>query len=221
MPSPRAASMVEALVAARFVPVIRAGSGEEAVFVGRALAEGGCRVLEVTLTTPDAAAAIRSLAGEGLTVGAGTVLSAADAETALDAGARFLVSPCLVPAVLQVGVRRDRLVIPGALTPGEAIAAHLAGAPIVKIFPVASMGGPRYLQLLRDPLPQLRFFPTGGVTLEDAPAYLRHGAVALGVGTALVAPRAVAARDAGVLTAEAQRWCAALQAEPRGATSSS
>jgi 2-dehydro-3-deoxyphosphogluconate aldolase/(4S)-4-hydroxy-2-oxoglutarate aldolase len=200
----RSTEALERLAAARFVPVIRASEAGKAVAAGRALARGGCRALEVTFTTPGAAEAIAHLAADGLVVGAGTVLDAQTARAAWQAGAAFIVAPCAIPQ------HADRLVIPGALTPTEVLAAHQAGARVVKIFPVESMGGPRYLKLLRDPLPFLSFFPTGGVTLEDAPAYLANGAVAVGVGTALAPAHAIEAGEHEVLEALAARWAATL-----------
>lgn len=205
-----AAESLEALAAARFVPVLRGPDAMRTVQAGLALAEGGCRVLEVTFTTPDAPKVIAELRGHGLTVGAGTVLDLATAERAWAAGAAFVVSPHLEPEVMAAARGYGRLAIPGALTPGEVLAAHRAGAAVIKIFPVESMGGPRYLKLLRDPLPFLRFFPTGGVTLADAPAYLAAGAVAVGVGSALAPGEAIEAGDGDRLTSLARTWRAAL-----------
>jgi 2-dehydro-3-deoxyphosphogluconate aldolase/(4S)-4-hydroxy-2-oxoglutarate aldolase len=195
-----------ALAEARFVPVLRASDADKAIAAGRALARGGCRAIEVTFTTPGAARAIATLVAEGHFVGAGTVLDMATAVAAWSAGASFIVSPHLQAEVLARGLVDDRLVIPGALTPSEVLAAHQAGASVVKIFPVASLGGPRYLKLLRDPLPFLRFFPTGGVTLEDLPAYLAAGALAVGVGSALAPAEAIEAGDVATLEASARRW---------------
>jgi 2-dehydro-3-deoxyphosphogluconate aldolase/(4S)-4-hydroxy-2-oxoglutarate aldolase len=200
----RSTSATERLADARFVPVIRASSAERAVAAGRALARGGCRALEVSFTTPGATEAIARLVADGLFVGAGTVMAPATAAAAWAAGAGFIVSPG--PLAQEPG----RLVIPGALTPTEVLGAYQAGAALVKIFPVESLGGPRYLKLLRDPLPFLRFFPTGGVTLADAPAYLANGAVAVGVGTALAPADAIEAGDDARLEALAGEWAARL-----------
>lgn len=193
-----------ALAAARFVPVLRAASADRAIAAGRALARGGCTVIELTLTTPDVDVAIAALVMEGLTVGAGTVMTEADAALAIVAGASFLVSPHLAQEVAAVARHHGRLYIPGALTPTEVIAASAAGAPVIKIFPVGAMGGPAYLKMLRDPLPHMRFFPTGGVTRADLPAYLAAGAVAVGVGTAI----APAGATEDVLEANARAWLA-------------
>lgn len=198
------------LAAARFVPVIRAPDAELAVRAARALVRGGCRLVEVTFTTPRAEAAIARLAADGVTVGAGTVLDAATAARALDAGAAFLVSPHLAPDVLATAQARGVLAIPGALTPTEIVRARQAGSEVVKIFPAESVGGPRYLRLVGDPLPGIRFFPTGGVTLENARDYLAAGAIAVGVASALAPQAAIAAGDEATLEAAARRWAAAL-----------
>lgn len=200
-----------ALAEARFVPVIRAPSADLAVRAAHALVRGGCRLVEVTFTTPDAAAAIARLTAAGVAVGAGTVLDAETAATAISAGAAFVVSPHLAPEVLTACQARGVLAIPGALTPTEILAARRAGAEVVKVFPVCSVGGPRYLTLVGDPLPGIRFFPTGGVTLADAPAYLAAGAIAVGVASALASRAAIAGGDEAALEGAAERWAAALR----------
>ncbi|MDB5099773.1 MAG: 2-dehydro-3-deoxyphosphogluconate aldolase [Cyanobacteria bacterium RYN_339] len=201
---------IDDLAAARFVPVIRASQARKALVAARALLRGGCKAVEITYTTPGASEVIAELAADGHLVGAGTILDLHQAEIAWTAGAAFLVSPHFEPSVVAVGLASGRLVIPGALTPSEALAAFTAGARTVKIFPVESLGGPRYLKLLRDPLPFLRFFPTGGVTLADAPAYLANGAVAVGVGTALAPADAIEGGDEARLVQLAREWAAAL-----------
>lgn len=202
---------VTSLSAARFVPVLRAPDASRALGAARALAAGGCQVLEVAFTTPDAARVIETLVADGHFVGAGTVLDVTTAREALAAGASFLVSPHLDREVAALAARHDILYMPGALTPTEVVAAHQAGAPVVKVFPVGSLGGPRYLQLLRDPLPFLRFFPTGGVVLDDLAGYLAAGAVAVGVGSALAPAAAIAMRQFAQLEALARQWRDAAQ----------
>jgi 2-dehydro-3-deoxyphosphogluconate aldolase/(4S)-4-hydroxy-2-oxoglutarate aldolase len=198
------------LVEARFVPVVRASTGAKALVAARAFLAGGCRVLEIAMTVPGAADVIRVLADEGHFVGAGTVLDLAGAREVAAAGAKYLVGPTTDPEVIAFGRAEGLVVVPGALTPNEVLAAHRAGAEVIKVFPVASVGGPRYLKLLKDPFPQLKFFASGGVTLESAPEYLAAGAVAMGIGGALVNPARVEAEDAAWLTAETEKWCRAL-----------
>lgn len=209
-PSAGTADALARLAAARFVPVLRTAAADTALAAARALLAGGCATVEVAFTTPDAAAVLRALAAEGHFVGAGTVLERAQAVAAVEAGARYLVSPVTDQALLAWAAAHDVLCVPGALTPGEVVAAMRAGAPVIKLFPVDSVGGPRYLTRLREPLPGARFLPTGGITLELAPDYLAAGAIAVGVGGALVEPAAIAAGDYAQLTARARAWCERL-----------
>lgn len=211
-PSPLEAALSR-LEAARFMPVVRARTAAKALTAARAFYAGGCRALEIALTVPDAASVIRTLRDDGHVVGAGTVLDVESAHEVVEAGAQYLVGPTTSPEVLAYGQSRGVLVIPGALTPNEVLAAHQLGAQVIKVFPVVSMGGPRYLKLLGDPFPHLRFFASGGVTLAEAPAYLSAGAIALGIGSALVDPARVEAEDVAWLEAESRRWCDALSTQ--------
>jgi len=159
--------------------------------VAEALVAGGVRAFEVTLDSPDAIAAIRALAqhhhGDGsLLVGAGTVLDVASARAAVEAGARFLVSPHTDLELVRWAVARRIPIFPGALTPSEIVAAWRAGASAVKLFP-ASAVGPAYVREMRGPLAAIPLIPTGGVTAENAAAFIAAGAVAVGVGSWLIA----------------------------------
>lgn len=179
------------------VSIVRAKNGELLADVCEALAAGGADVIEITFTVPQADQVLRQVAqrlGERALLGAGTVLDAETARIALLAGAEFIVSPTVNVEVVQMCRRYDKLVLPGALTPTEVLAAWQAGADIVKVFPCDVLG-PGYLKALHGPLPQVRLMPTGGVTLETAAAFLTAGACALGVGSSLVEPKAVAAGD--------------------------
>ncbi len=171
----------------RVVAIVRERSADAALERATALVDAGVRVVEVSLTTPDALGAIVELvgvAGERAVVGAGTVLDADDAERAIGAGARFLVAPTLSVAVIELAVAADIAVVPGAATPTEMLAAHRAGADFVKVFP-ASVWSPRALADLLAALPQLQLVPTGGVGLDTAPDWIRAGAAAVGMGSAL------------------------------------
>lgn len=179
------------------VAVIRAKSGELLLDVAESLLAGGVEVMEVTFTVPGAVRVLERVAdriGDRILLGAGTVLDPETARAALLAGAEFIVSPSTNLDVIQLCRRYDKLVMPGALTPTEVVAAWQAGADIVKVFPCDTFG-PGYLKSLHGPLPQVRLMPTGGVNLETAATFLRAGACALGVGSALVDPKAVEARD--------------------------
>jgi len=179
------------------VAVIRAPSGELLADVAEALLSGGVEVMEVTFTVPGAVRVLEKVAdrlGDRVLLGAGTVLDSETARIAILAGAEFIVSPSTDLDVIRLCRRYDKIVMPGALTPTEVVAAWQAGADIVKIFP-SDLGGPRYLKALRAPLPQVRLMPTGGVDLETAADFLRAGACTLGVGGSLVESKAVASGD--------------------------
>ena len=171
------------------VPVVRAASVDEARRAVDAIHSGGVPIIEITMTVPDAANIIKQVVrqyGSSVLTGAGTVVTADQAKMCLDSGAEFLVSPGLSLAVLQAAAARQKLAIPGALTPTEVIAALDAGATLIKVFPCGSVGGPKYIKALRAPFPEPRFIPTGGVNLSNAAEYIAAGAFALGVGADLV-----------------------------------
>jgi len=159
----------------------------------QAAIRGGFRCLEVTLNTPGALAAIAELAeNRELLIGAGTVLSESDARGAIERGARFLVSPVLDVGLVELCASLGVVMIPGTFTPTEMLAAHRAGAPLQKLFP-APPDGPDYVRACLGPMPFLRIVPTSGVTSENAGAYLRAGAFALGFVRSLFEPADVAA----------------------------
>ena len=197
------------------VPVIRADSADAALRIVDALVAGGIRTLEITMTVPDAISAIKAVAdrfGSSVLLGAGTVTSRALAEGSLDAGAEFLVTPCVVPDVIAVAKERDVAVLPGAMTPTEVFAAWSAGGDIVKIFPASNVGGASYLKALKGPFPQIPLCPTGGVNLQTIGEFVRAGASAVGVGGELVSKAAIDAGDYGKITELAKQYVAALSA---------
>uniref|UniRef100_A0A7C2JXQ9 Bifunctional 4-hydroxy-2-oxoglutarate aldolase/2-dehydro-3-deoxy-phosphogluconate aldolase n=1 Tax=Schlesneria paludicola TaxID=360056 RepID=A0A7C2JXQ9_9PLAN len=179
------------------VAIIRANSGEQLVQVSRALYEGGIDVIEVTFTVPNAVevlTAVKRDLGKQILLGAGTVLDPETARAAFLAGAEFLVSPVVNLDVIRLGLRYDKLVMPGAYTPTEILTAWEAGADVVKLFP-ADIGGPAYLKALKGPLPQVRLLPTGGVNLQTLPDFFKAGACAVGLGSSLVEKDAVERGD--------------------------
>jgi len=199
----------EHILATKIVAIIRLEEYSKAVEVARALVEGGVSALEFTLTGRGALEAItatRRALGDAACVGVGTVLRPEEATDAIDAGAEFIVTPAVRPAAIAAAVNRNTLVLSGGLTPTELMAAHEAGADLIKLFP-ARLGGPAYLKDVLAPLPFLQVVPTGGVSPENARDYLQAGAVALGIGGNLVPAKAVAASDFGQITAVA-RACA-------------
>lgn len=176
------------------VPVIRADSAETAVRVTEALVNGGIRTIEITMTVPDALGAIRSVSsrfGRDILLGAGTVTDRSMALGAIEAGAEFLVTPCLVPDVIASARAEDVPILPGALTPTEVFAAWQQGGDIVKIFPASHVGGASYLKALKGPFPQIELCPTGGVNLDTIGALFAAGAAAVGVGGELVLKSAI------------------------------
>ena len=179
------------------IPVLRARNAGQAHAVVQAMIAGGVTVVEVTMTVPGAIDVLKELKaeyGSKLLLGSGTVITAAEAQQTINAGAEFVVSPSLHPEVIQVTKTNGKLSIPGALTPTEVITAWRAGADYVKIFPCSAMGGAPYLKALLAPFPFLKLLPTGGVTLETAASFIQAGARALGVGSDLVNLTAI---DAG------------------------
>lgn len=198
----------------RVIAVVRAPSAESALLAADALVAGGVVGLEITYSTPDAPAVIRELDahyGSRIYLGAGTVMSPDDAARAADAGARFLVSPGTRPAVTAAMKATGLVVMTGALTPSEVMAALEYGTDIVKIFP-ASLGGPAFLRSLRGPFPDVPFMPTGGVSPDNIDDWFAAGAIAVGAGSDLVSSADLATgrydeiqRKAGLFAAGARR----------------
>src|SRR5256712_3333817 len=179
------------------VAVVRSPDSSQLVEVVRALADGGVTVVEITMSVPNALDVLRQVRhalGDRLLLGAGTVLDAETARAVILAGAEFVVAPTLNRDVIRLCRRYDKLVMPGAFTPTEILAAWEAGADIVKVFP-AEVVGPAFFKALRGPLPQIRLMPTGGVDLTTAAAFLKAGACCLGIGGQLVEPKTVAERN--------------------------
>lgn len=172
-----------------------------------ALLEGGVRALEITMTVPGAIELIREIAPTlpaGFSLGAGTVLDGTTASRALDAGAAFIVTPVLRRDVILECRLRQAPVMPGCFTPTEIFDAAEAGADIVKVFPATSLG-PGYLKDVHGPLPHLKLMPTGGVSLDNASTWIRAGAVAVGIGSALLDPAALAAKHFAAIRDAANR----------------
>ena len=201
----------------RAVAVVRTDEPDKLVQIARALGAGGVVCVEVTMTVPNAIEGIQAVSdalGDGVLVGAGSVTDAATAEAAVEAGARYVVSPVFKREVVEAAHAAGAAAMPGCFTPTEIQAAHEAGADVVKVFPAGALGV-GYLRSVLAPLPHLKLMPTGGVTLDNAAEWLRAGAVAVGAGSALVEADAVAAGDWSRLTANAERLRAAVDGPPR------
>ena len=196
------------------VPVVRAASAKQALMAAEAVCAGGIPIVEVTMTVPGAVEVIGQLArsmADQILIGAGTVLDAEAARRCLDAGAQFLVSPGFDRETLELAHREGKLMMAAGLTPNEVITAWKAGSDFVKVFPCGSVGGPKYIQALRGPLPQIPLVPTGGVNLSTAADFIRAGATALGVGGELVQADALKAGNAEVITNNARKFVAIVQ----------
>jgi 2-dehydro-3-deoxyphosphogluconate aldolase/(4S)-4-hydroxy-2-oxoglutarate aldolase len=196
------------------IPVIRVASAQEAFEVSRAIKEGGISVIEVAMTTPGAMDAIKEASqkfGKEVLLGAGTVLDPETARAALLNGAKFLVSPSLNLEVIKMANRYSAVVIPGALTPTEILAAWEAGADLVKVFPIAQVGGPAYLKAIQAPLPHIPLVPTGGVNLQNAGEFIKAGAAAIAVGGELVDKKAAAEKRYSVISENAQKFLAEVK----------
>ena len=196
------------------VPVVRALSGAEACMAAEAVCRGGIPIVEITMTVPGAVDVIRELArscGSEVLIGAGTVLNAEVARRCLDAGAEFLVSPGLHLKCVELAVKEETLVMAGALTPTEVMAAWEAGADIVKIFPCGQVGGAKYIKALKGPFPQIPFVPTGGVNLNTAAEFIEAGAIAVGIGGELVQADALKAKKTEVIVENAKKFLAIVK----------
>jgi 2-dehydro-3-deoxyphosphogluconate aldolase/(4S)-4-hydroxy-2-oxoglutarate aldolase len=206
MTSSRRAAVTAQIEALGVVAVIRLKDPGKLRAVVDAMAAGGVRALEVTMTVPGAVELIRALAPtlpDGFLIGAGTVTDAATAHAVIDAGARFVVGPVFRPEVIAACHAHDVPAMPGCFSPTEILAAHECGADIVKVFP-ATMLGPQFLKDVRAPLPQVKLMPTGGVTVENAGDWIRAGAVAVGLGSSLLDAKAIESGRFDVITANAR-----------------
>jgi 2-dehydro-3-deoxyphosphogluconate aldolase/(4S)-4-hydroxy-2-oxoglutarate aldolase len=191
------------------IPVVRASSGSQAIQAAEAVCAGGIPVVELTMTVPGALEVIAKLAkgmGKEVLVGSGTVLDADSARRCLDAGAQFLVSPGFDLATVQLANSAGVLIMAGALTPTEVIAAWKAGSDLVKVFPCGNVGGANYIKALKAPLPQVPMVPTGGVNLETAADFLRAGSAALGIGGELISASALRLGNVKTITDAARQY---------------
>ncbi len=187
MTQPREKTVAE-LKQIGLIAVVRARSAGQVLPLAEALISGGMKAIEITFTTPDAPKAIREVHshfGESAVVGAGTILKEEQLEQAIDAGARFAVSPILRPDLVKPSHVAGSPIMLGAYSPTEAQRAFEAGSDMVKIFPADTLG-PAFIKALRAPLPHLPIVPTGGVNLDTMEAFLNAGCHALGVGSSLI-----------------------------------
>lgn len=182
------------ILTTRLIGIIRMKTFRHPVEIARAMLAGGMNVLEFTMSSDgalDCIRAVRDELGDAVRVGAGTVVTAANAEDAIAAGAQFIVTPAVSLGVLDVSNQHDVPVACGAFTPSEIVTALEAGASLIKLFP-ARLGGPQYVRDLLGPFPNLKLVPTGGVSIENAPDYFAAGATAVAIGSGLFSEQIVA-----------------------------
>jgi 2-dehydro-3-deoxyphosphogluconate aldolase/(4S)-4-hydroxy-2-oxoglutarate aldolase len=210
------------LAATRVLAVVRAPSADSAERAADALVAGGITGIEITYSTPGVASALRRIAdrhGDAVYLGAGTVTTPDQAAEAADAGARFLVSPGTRRRLTEAMRATGLVVLTGALTPSEVMAAVEYGADVVKIFP-ASLGGPAFLRSLRGPFPDVPLMPTGGVTPGNLREWIGAGAIAVGAGGELVSVADLAAGRYDEVERKARLFADAASAVATGAAAS-
>ena len=210
-------SLDKAAVVARIksegaVAVIRTDSVDRALGAAHAAIDGGFRAIEITFSFSEAPTAISKLAhNHELLIGAGTILTRKQVNEAVGAGARFLVSPCVLPEVIDAAHELQAAIIPGAFTPTEIYTAHALGADIVKIFPAVKFG-PNYLKAVRGPLPKIPIMPTSGVDASNVADWFRAGAVAVGAVTSVFEPTLIQNGAWDELTRRAREFMDAVRA---------
>jgi 2-dehydro-3-deoxyphosphogluconate aldolase/(4S)-4-hydroxy-2-oxoglutarate aldolase len=205
------------IMAEGLVAIMRVSRPELAMPLATALVAGGIRAVELTMSIPNALEAVRTIdreLGGEILLGVGTVIDDDTCRAAIDAGAKYIVSPVTRPSLVRVAHAMDRPVMLGAYTPTEAQTAHEAGSDFVKIFPADTLG-PGYIKSLLAPLPHLKIVPTGGVNLDTMEAFLAAGSAALGTGSALLKKEIIAGENWGELERLARRYADKL-AELKG-----
>jgi 2-dehydro-3-deoxyphosphogluconate aldolase/(4S)-4-hydroxy-2-oxoglutarate aldolase len=194
------------------VAVVRIPDAKLGREVANALIAGGVSAIEITMTVPRAVELIAELSAAvpQALIGAGTVTEAQTARDVIAAGARYVISPVFRPAVIEACLERDVAVMPGCFSPTEIFSAWEMGADAVKLFPATALG-PSFIRDLRGPFPSLKIVPTGGVSLENAADWIRAGAMAIGVGSALIDPKAIQAGRFDIVTDTARAFAAAVR----------
>lgn len=197
------------------IPIVRTPSADDALRAAEAILASGIGIAEITMTVPDALGVMEQVAkkfGDQVLLGAGTIVDAAGCESAISAGAEFIVTPSLEMEVIATAVKRSKPCFPGALTPTEILAAWRAGADMVKVFPCGPVGGAKYIRAIRGPFPHIELVPTGGVNLENAAELIRAGAAAIAVGSELVDLKALRSGNLEAITSTAKKFRDAVRA---------
>ena len=197
------------------VPIVRTPSADDALRATEAIIASGIGIAEITMTVPNALRVVEQVAkrfGDQVLLGAGTILDAAACESAVSAGAEFIVTPALELDVIEAARRRNKPCLLGALTPTEILSAWRAGADMVKVFPCGPVGGARYIKALKGPFPEIELVPTGGVNLETTADLIRAGAAAVAVGGELVDLKALRSGNLDAITTTAKKFLEAVRA---------
>ena len=208
------AEIISLLTNPGIIAVVRAQKPEQVIPLSEALLAGGVIAIEITMTTPNAIAAIRDARlkfGDSALIGVGTVLDASTGAAAVDAGAEFVVTPVCRPEFVKLAHAAGRPIMLGAYTPTEAQTAHEAGADFIKIFPADTLGA-GYIKAIRAPLPHLRVVPTGGVDVHNVAEFLKAGCAALGIGGSLVSSKILQEGNWAELTNKARLFVDAARA---------
>ncbi|NIR47912.1 bifunctional 4-hydroxy-2-oxoglutarate aldolase/2-dehydro-3-deoxy-phosphogluconate aldolase [candidate division KSB1 bacterium] len=198
--------IVNRIIEEGVVAVIRMADSRKLMNVASAIQKGGISIIEITMTTPNALKVIETVSQElvdVVLVGVGSVLNEDVANQAMDAGAKYVVSPIFKPEIIEAAHRRDIPAMPGAFTPTEIQLAHERGADIIKVFP-ADIVGMNFFKGVKAPMPHVRLMPTGGVTLTNGGDWIKAGACAVGVGSALLDKQAIADDNYVLLTQNAR-----------------
>ncbi|MFQ5864535.1 MAG: bifunctional 4-hydroxy-2-oxoglutarate aldolase/2-dehydro-3-deoxy-phosphogluconate aldolase [bacterium] len=198
--------IVQSLISKGAIAVIRMSDSDKLIKVVEAIHNGGISAIEITMTIPNALKVIENIArvmGDYIQTGVGSVLNAETARLAINAGAQFVVSPIFKPEIIHTAHQYDLPAVPGGFTPTEILLAQEQGADIVKVFP-ADVVGMNFFKAIKAPMPHLQLMPTGGVTLTNAGEWIKAGACAVGVGSALLDKRAIAEQKYTVLTENAK-----------------
>jgi len=204
--------LADKIIFNKIVAVIRMSDSEKLLKVAEAIHKGGIDAIEITMTTPNALKVIEILSkkmSDIIQVGVGSVLNAETARLAINAGAEFVVSPVYKTEIVTLTHQYNKAVIPGAFTPTEILTAHEAGADFVKVFP-ADILGMDFIRAIKAPIPNLKLIPTGGVNLDNAGDWIKAGACAVGIGSALLDQKAISENNFGKLTENALRICQSI-----------
>jgi len=207
--------IVSKLIELKAVAVIRMEDTSKLIKVAEAIYNGGVKAIEITMTVPDAINVIKLVEreiGDKVLIGVGSVLNSDMAQQAIDAGAKYVVSPIFKKDIIETSHKNNIPALPGAFTPTEVQAAYEAGADIVKIFP-ADVLGMAFIKGIKAPMPHLKVMPTGGVTLTNAGEWIKAGASAVGVGSDLLDKTAIGNGNYLKLTENAKILMSSIQSE--------